>query len=260
MKNPFKYFIAAAVLAFSPVAAFAAEEEAAATEVEETGSKYKGNLGLSIDLVSANIWRGSYLTGVSLQPGISFDIAGFSVGAWGSTDFNYGSDGYSELDFMVGYSNWGASLLLTDYCWTNGSGEFDYFGNYADNHYLELSIGFDFGYYFEKVPICVSASTMLYGANHKTDGSQAYSTYLEIGYSYPVRNIVDLNLALGAAVESGGACLYSPNDGFSVVNINVGASHDFNIKDVCTISVGADVVYNPASEGIWFAAKAGFSM
>lgn len=260
MKNSFKYFIAAAVLAFSPVAAFAAEEEAAATEVEETGSKYKGNLGLSIDLVSANIWRGSYLTGVSLQPGISFDIAGFSVGAWGSTDFNYVSDGHSELDFMVGYSNWGASLLLTDYCWTNGSGEFDYFGNYADNHYLELSIGFDFGYYFEKVPICVSASTMLYGANHKTDGSQAYSTYLEIGYSYPVRNIVDLNLALGAAVESGGACLYSPNDGFSVVNINVGASHDFNIKDVCTISVGADVVYNPASEGIWFAAKAGFSM
>lgn len=257
MKNPFKYIVFA-VCALSGLTAYAA------TGIDETegtaADRPKGNLGLSIDLVSANIWRGSYLTGVSLQPGISFDIAGFSVGAWGSTDFNYVSDGHSELDFMVGYSNWGASLLLTDYCWTNGSGEFDYFGNYADNHYLELSIGFDFGYYFEKVPICVSASTMLYGANHKTDGSQAYSTYLEIEYSYPVRNIVDLNLALGAAVESGGACLYSPNDGFSVVNINVGASHDFNIKDVCTISVGADVVYNPASEGIWFAAKAGFSM
>lgn len=67
MKNSFKYFIAAAVLAFSPVAAFAAEEEAAATEVEETGSKYKGKLGLSVDLTSTTLWRGSYLTGVSLQ-------------------------------------------------------------------------------------------------------------------------------------------------------------------------------------------------
>ena len=100
MKNPFKYIVFA-VCALSGLTAYAAT---GTDETEGTAAdRPKGNLGLSIDLVSANIWRGSYLTGVSLQPGISFDIAGFSVGAWGSTDFNYGGSGYSELDFMVGY-------------------------------------------------------------------------------------------------------------------------------------------------------------
>lgn len=263
MKNSLRYAAIAASLLLS-AGAFAqtsdVAEEAATPVAEESGSKYKGNLSLSVDLVSTTLWRGGYLTGVSLQPGIGFDIAGFSVGAWGSTDFNYSLDGYSELDFMIGYSNWGVSLLLTDYCWTNGNGEFDYFGKYTDNHFLELSVGFDFGEYFEKVPIYINANTMLYGANYDGEGKQAYSTYLEIGYSYAVRNIVDLNLAVGAAIEPEGACLYSPNSGFSVVNINVGASHDFNIKDICNISVGADIVYNPATEGIYFGAGVGFSM
>lgn len=246
-----------------PMGAFAQEETEA--PAEKSGSKYKGNLSLSVDLVSSANWRGSKLGGVSLQPGIGFDIAGFNVGAWGSTDFHYsnatGNFGYQELDFFIGYSNWGVSLTLTDYCWTNAStSSFDYFGAYKDNHFLELSLGFDFGYYFEKVPIYINANTMLFGANYKEDGSQAYSTYLEIGYSYSVKKIVDLNLAVGAAIESGGAKLYSPNDGFSVVNINVGASHDFNIKDICSIGVSADVIYNPASQNIMFVAGVGFAM
>lgn len=257
MKNSFSYWILAASLFFCPVFSFAGENIEAAAENEH---KYKGDLGLSIDLTSANLWRGTYLTGVSLQPGISFDIAGFSVGAWGSTDFNYGSDGYSELDFMISYSNWGASIGLTDYCWTNSEGAFDYFGKYADNHFLEMSIGFDFGYYFGKVPVYINANTMLFGANRTAAGDQAYSTYIEIGYSYSVRNLVDLNLAVGGAIENGNACLYSPNNGFSVVNINLGAAHDFNIKDICCISVSADLICNPATEGIYFTAGVGFSM
>lgn len=263
MKNSVtKYLIMIACLfATTGLSAQTSEEIEAAVPAEtESESKYKGNLSLSLDLVSTNLWRGSYLAGVSLQPGIGFDIAGFSIGAWGSTDFIYGRDGYSELDFMVGYSNWGVSLLLTDYCWTNAEGNFDYFGKYTDNHFLELSLGFDFGEYFEKVPIYITANTMLYGANYDADNKQAYSTYLEIGYSYAVRKIVDLSLAVGAAIEPEGAGLYSPNSGFSVVNINVGASHDFNIKDICCISVGANVVYNPATENIYFGAGVGFSM
>lgn len=258
MKKIFRTVVLMAVAIMMSVgSAFAQETEATSSE------KPKGKLDLSVDLVSSYVWRGTLLSGVSLQPGIGFNIAGFSASVWGSTDFKYGStydDAYSELDWTIGYSNWGASVSFTDYCWTNPDGKFDYFGKYVDNHFLELGLGFDFGYYFEKAPVYINANVMLYGANVNSDGEQAHSTYLEAGYTYSVQKIVDLSIALGAAIESKGACLYSPNDGFSVVLIDLGASHEFNIKDICGISVGADVMYNPASEGIYLGAKVGFAM
>ena len=40
------------------------------------------------DLVSSYIWRGMYQTGVSIQPTLGFSAGGFSLTAWGSTDFD----------------------------------------------------------------------------------------------------------------------------------------------------------------------------
>ena len=55
------------------------------------------------DLVSSYVWRGFYQTGVSFQPTLGFGIGGFSLTAWGSTDFDgtSSSDGEAakEIDF-----------------------------------------------------------------------------------------------------------------------------------------------------------------
>lgn len=251
MKN-IKYLVLSALLITSSFTAFATDST--------TTKKSKGNLSLATDLVSSYVWRGTSLAGVSLQPTIGFDIAGFSVSAWGSTDFNYGSSGYSELDFTIGYSNWGASLSLTDYCWTNALGNFDYFGAYTNNHYLEIGVGFNFGEYFEKVPISISVNTMLYGA------TTTFPTYISIAYTYPVKGIVDLNAEVGAAIEKTGG-FYSPNAGFSVTNVSLGASRVFDIKGKVDIVLKADLICNPAAVGtgfgsgpINFVAGVGFSL
>lgn len=45
------------------------------------------------DLVSSYVWRGFYQTGASFQPTLGFGIGGFSITAWGSTDFDGTSSG-----------------------------------------------------------------------------------------------------------------------------------------------------------------------
>ena len=60
------------------------------------------------DLVSSYVWRGVYQTGASFQPTLGFGIGGFSLTAWGSTDF----DGYKstegqankEIDLTAAYA------------------------------------------------------------------------------------------------------------------------------------------------------------
>ena len=49
------------------------------------------------DLVSSYVWRGMYQTGASFQPTLAFSVGGFSLTAWGSTDF----DGYASTEGMA---------------------------------------------------------------------------------------------------------------------------------------------------------------
>ncbi len=225
-----------------------------------SGSKPKVKPELSVDLVSANTWRGSYIAGFSVQPALGFSVEGFSLEAWGSTDLNFSKGGYTEVDWTASYSRWGATISIVDYCWTNADGIFDYFGKYENNHYLELGVGFDFGEWFSKVPISLGANVMLYGANVTDKGEQAYSAYFSIDYNQPIRNILTIDVSVGAALERGNAALYSGNNGFSVVCTSLGASKTFNIKDKININLAVDFIVNPATERFCFAAKAGFSL
>ena len=60
------------------------------------------------DIVSSYIWRGMYQTGVSIQPTLGFSIKGFSLTAWGSTDFDgcRSSEGMAskEIDLTAAYT------------------------------------------------------------------------------------------------------------------------------------------------------------
>lgn len=75
------------------------------------------------DFLSSYLWRGFYQTGASFQPTLAFSVAGFSLTAWGSTDF----DGYKssegaankEIDLTAAYTfgNSGLTLSIADLWW-----------------------------------------------------------------------------------------------------------------------------------------------
>lgn len=78
----------------------------------ETKSQFKISPG--VDLVSSYIWRGVYQTGPAIQPSLALSYAGFSLTAWGSTDFNFASPA-KEFDLSLNYTFSGLSLTVTDY-------------------------------------------------------------------------------------------------------------------------------------------------
>lgn len=123
----------------------------------------------SADLVSSYVWRGVYQTGASVQPSINLSYAGFSLTAWGSTDFSSLSDPDKgkEFDLTIGYGIGGFSIGVTDYWW---AGEGHRYGDYSNSHFFEGTAGYNFG---ESFPLGITWSTMFAGGDKKADGRPA---------------------------------------------------------------------------------------
>ena len=113
----------------------------------ETGVKF----AVQSDLVSSYIWRGMYQTGASFQPTLAFSVAGFSLTAWGSTDF----DGYrsseglanKEIDLTAAYT-FGASgltLSIADLWWAGqGANKYFNFKSHETAHHFEAGLAYTF--------------------------------------------------------------------------------------------------------------------
>lgn len=97
------------------------------------------------DLVSSYVWRGMYQTGASFQPTLAFSVGGFSLTAWGSTDF----DGYAsaegmankEIDLTAAYTfgESGLTLSVADLWWAGqGRGKYFNFKSHETAHHLRL--------------------------------------------------------------------------------------------------------------------------
>ena len=127
----------------------------------ETGVKF----AVQSDLVSSYIWRGMYQTGASFQPTLAFSVAGFSLTAWGSTDF----DGYrsaeglanKEIDLTAAYT-FGASgltLSIADLWWAGqGANKYFNFKSHETAHHFEAGLAYTFP--LEKFPLAVAWYTM----------------------------------------------------------------------------------------------------
>jgi hypothetical protein len=90
------------------------------------------------DLVSNYVWRGTKLSGPSIQPTVKYTVGGFSAGAWGSVDF---STGYSEVDPFISYAlPFGLTLIVNDYYLSNL--DFTNFSDTAGSHGIELSAAY----------------------------------------------------------------------------------------------------------------------
>jgi hypothetical protein len=220
------------------------------------------------DVVSSYIWRGVYQGGgASIQPSVGFSAGGFSLNAWGNSNF---SGGNKEVDFTLGYELSGVSLSITDYWWA-GEGSFNYFNYGKDEtaHVFEATVGYTLP--VETFPLSLAWSTVFAGGDGvNKDGKRAYSSYLELSYPFTVK---DIALSASIGIVPWGTSLYGASDvtdtdgdgveeetglpnypanGLSIVNINLKASKEIKFTDSFSLPVFGQIITNPRSEDIFF--------
>lgn len=200
------------------------------------------------DFVSSYVWRGIKQAGASVQPALSVDYKGLTLGAWGSTELS--GDTKKEVDFSLGYSISNFSLLVTDYWW---DGEYveRYFSSPEDGnagHLLEVGLSYQFA---EKFPLKLSWNTFVMGeGNKKEDGKNSFSTFVEASYPFSLQG-VDFEFAVGAIPWT--STVYGQEmRGFKVSQIRLGATREIQITDKFSLPIFANVVANPASEDMHF--------
>lgn len=199
----------------------------------------------SADLVSSYVWRGVYQTGASVQPSINLSYAGFSLTAWGSTDFSSLSDPDKgkEFDLTIGYGIGGFSIGVTDYWW---AGEGHRYGDYSNSHFFEGTAGYKFG---ESFPLGITWSTMFAGGDKKVDGDRRFSTYVEAAYDFSVLG-VDVTPSIGVSPWTG---MYhrEGKDGFALCTIALKASKEIKITDSFSLPVFAQAIVAPNQDNVF---------
>lgn len=199
----------------------------------------------SADLVSSYVWRGVYQTGASVQPSINLSYAGFSLTAWGSTDFSSLSDPDKgkEFDLTIGYGIGGFSIGVTDYWW---AGEGHRYGDYSNSHFFEGTVGYNFG---ESFPLGITWSTMFAGDDKKADGDRWFSTYVEAAYDFSILG-VDVTPSIGVSPWTG---MYhrEGKDGFALCTIALRASKEIKITDSFSLPVFAQAIVAPNQDNVF---------
>lgn len=202
----------------------------------------------AVDIVSSYIWRGTYNAGASFQPSLSGQIAGFTLGAWGSSDFTGAK--HKEVDLSLNYAFKGFSVGVTDYWW-EGEGAFKYFSytKGSTDHRFEANVSYSLP--CEKIPLALSINTMFAGNDYKANGDRAYSTYIELNYPFDVGAGVSMNAAVGATPWYSPSILPLDNKGFSVCNVTVGASKSLKLSNHVSIPLFTKLIFNPALEDVY---------
>lgn len=208
----------------------------------------KIDVDLGADIVSSYVWRGVKTAGASIQPSLSASVGGFSLSAWGSTDFT-SNEGAKEVDFTAAYETSGLKLAVTDYWW-DGEGAYRYFSYPAEGnggHMLEATVGYTLP---ESFPLSVTWNTFFLGrGNKKENGDNSYSTYVELAYPFSVKG-VDMGISTGFTPWEN--TTLGTSKGFKVTSVMLNASKSIKITDSFSLPVFANIIANPAMEDIHF--------
>lgn len=207
------------------------------------------NFTVQGDLVSSYIWRGMYQTGASFQPTLGLSVAGFSLTAWGSTDFDgyQASEGLAnkEIDLTAAYTFGGSGLTLSvaDLWWAGqGAGKYFNFDSHETTHHFEAGLAYTLP--VEKFPLSLAWYTMFAGQDKDEDGDQNYSSYLELNYPFSVKK-VDLNVTCGIVPYK--APQYYAN-GFAITNIALKGTTAIRFTDTFSLPIFAQAIWNPRLE------------
>ena len=261
-------YIAKAVVIQEPVAKVAELETATVTDStvvaaadsiakpkrNSWGAKLKESpVHLGIELQTKYMWRGiEYGTAPTLFPQIYFDKWGLNIYAMGG----YAVDGsHSEVDLGISYSFYGVTIGLNDYYYPSAVGSNDNYFNFKHGetgHYLEAVIG----YYPEKLPFWVLASTYVAGADLLPGTTKnAYSSYIELGLYYDFLN--DHRVALACGMSPNKSFYNDYEKKFSVSNVML--QYTYNVRiNWWTLPLKAALVYNPYRNKFYFTASAYF--
>ncbi|MDR2913808.1 MAG: hypothetical protein LBV74_03085 [Tannerella sp.] len=203
----------------------------------------KVEISAGADIVSSYIWRGQNLGGVSIQPTAAISVGGFSLATWGSVGFD--NSDTKEFDFTLSYGVRGFNAAITDYWFDtpDKNGDINNYFDYAAHttaHMFEATLGYDFG------PVAINWNTYFAGADYKTDGDRAYSTYIEAGAPFRAGGF-DLKAELGITPWEG---IYS--DRFNVVNMGMKVGKDIHITESFSVPVFTKITFNPYQEKCYF--------
>lgn len=201
------------------------------------------------DLVSSYIWRGMYQTGVSFQPTLALGVGGFSLTAWGSTDFDgyQASEGLAnkEIDLTAAYTfgNSGPTFSVADLWWAGqGANKYFNFKSHETAHHFEAGLAYTLP--LEKFPLSMAWYTMFVGQDKDADGDQNYSSYVELNYPFSVKR-VDLNVTCGVVPYK--APQYYTN-GFAVTNVALKGTTVIKVTDSFSLPIFAQAIWNPRLE------------
>ncbi len=233
---------------------------------QKVSSPAQFNLGA--DLVSRYIWRGKdFGNSPAIQPNVTFSVAGFKIGAWGSfgfvpyteqindsTSVNMGN--YAEVDPFVSYTLKGFTLAVTDFFTINGltpnSGNYFNYKNSTTGHTFEISLAWAGP---DKFPLQLFVGTLVYGADKGKDSegnyglgtTNNYSTYFEAAYPFTIKG-VGVKPFIGGIPF--GSSWYCPTSG--IVNAGLTVSKTLQITKEFGLPLFTSIVVNPQSQCVFF--------
>lgn len=200
----------------------------------------------SLELTTKYMWRGiEYGTAPTVFPMIGYCYKGFNAFAMGGYAVN-GS--HQEVDLGVSYTANEFSFGVSDYYYPSAVGEKDgYFklSNRNTGHWVEAYASWN----GKKIPLWVTVSTYVFGADKNEDGKQMYSAYAEVGYTHSFNDNNSMSLCVGANLNKSFYTEYQ--SGFNVVNINAKYRTAFKFGKF-HLPVSAGYILNPYKNKSFF--------
>lgn len=209
----------------------------------------KGEFYGSVDVSSKHLWRGMP-AGESpmVKPEVGYSKGDFSVYLWGAWDFE---DTYREVNIGLSYTLGNFTFELLDYFYPWSKDDVFKLGNSTTTHQVE----FISTYEFEKLPFHITAGVFLYGDDKNEAGNQAFSTYLEGGYTHEFNEKNTLSAAAGFSVGKGMYTDYTKS--FDLVNLTAEYTRVFTVFNY-DLPVTASYTYNPYMKKSWLYATLSF--
>ncbi|MBR5201335.1 MAG: hypothetical protein IKW31_06265 [Alistipes sp.] len=232
------------------------------------------------NIASNYLWRGydqpytGHMFDPAIQPSVTLGYGMFYIDLW----YNFSTiSKYQEFDMTLGFDYENLSITVYDVWCANGA---DFWKNdFLDdkNHSLTATIEYTF---FDRLRLHWG-TTFLHSGDwlYNEDGTRkrrAFSSYFEVAYKQPVKDLFDIEVVAGASPWTGPfwtagkqVCVdgeywldYDPVNppvkGFNVTNLSLTFSRDFEVG-CCTIPVSAGYTYNPTTNRHYALIKTGFS-
>jgi len=229
-------FSALVAIVFTPGMASAQEEESP--------------FSAGVDVVSSYVWRGvpqdptAPKGSPNIQPYLSFSLGNLTLGTWGSGSL---TGSVKELDLYASYTFGDhVTATLTDYNW-NFTRDYFAYGQGTDHAFEAAVVVSDIA----SLPLSASLNTFFAGADKLGNGDQAYSTYLELGYSLSDH----VNVFAGASLKE--SVTYGTT-GFGFTNIGLKVSKELTFTDQFSLPVYGLLGFNPTGNGAFLVAGLSF--